>query len=607
MCGIAGILGGHDGFAATAERHLRHRGPDDQGQYADPSATLVHCRLAIMDPSAAGHQPMVSACGRYVIVFNGEIYNHRELRRSLVADGVPPRSGSDAEVVLALFISEGPRCLSRLRGMYALCIWDREARAAFLARDPLGIKPLYRWHGPDGALAFASEVRGLLATGLMRPMFDTSALAHYLAVGSLPADRSLVAGVTPLAPGHYGLWQDGEWTEERFWRPDFEAVITDRDTAVVRARQVLEESVQAHLISDVPVGLFLSGGLDSGAILALSGGQLPAISLGFEQAAHDESKMAARVAAHFGAEHHVVGVSGGLAQEWLPEFLAAMDQPSVDGFNTFCVARAARDRGFRAMLSGLGGDELFGGYPSFREIPSLLASRRRLEPRAAALAESLAQRSSAGSQRMAALLAGAPNLAAIHRCYRSIFTPAEICALMTGWGIPAAEHDVQDLGAAEDRSGGADEGAFPTDLDRLAWLETANFLGNRLLRDADVFGMASSVEVRVPFSDATLFDALAPISAAIRLAPGKALLKRAVPELPEWLTAAPKRGFTFPFEDWFDDGDVRSGGFLASRRLPSVPPSLDLRHWHRRWSLMVLGEWLERHLGLTLDARSSAA
>ena len=166
---------------------------------------------------------------------------------------------------------------------------------------------------------------------------------------------------------------------------------------------------------------------------------------------------------------------------------------------------------------------------------------------------------------------------------------------------------MQGLGASDDRSGGADEGAFPTDLDRLAWLETTNFLGNRLLRDADVFGMASSVEVRVPLSDATLLDALAPIAAAIRLAPGKALLKCAVPELPEWLTGAPKRGFTLPFEVWFDDSDARSDGFLASWRLPSAPPSLDLRHWHRRWSLLVLGEWLERHLALTFYARSSAA
>jgi asparagine synthase (glutamine-hydrolysing) len=602
MCGIAGLLGrGHDGFTAVVERHLRHRGPDDRGYYADSSATFVHHRLAIMDPSAAGHQPMVSACGRYVVVFNGEIYNHRELRRALAADGAPPRSGSDAEIVLALFIRHGPRCLSLLRGMYALCVWDREARAAFLARDPLGIKPLYRWHGPAGELAFASELRALLATGLVRPTLDTAALAHYLAVGSLPADRSLAAGVTPLPPGHYGLWQDGEWTEERFWRPDFKAAIFDPATATARARQALETSVLVHLTSDVPVGLFLSGGLDSGAILALAGGQLPTISIGFAEAVYDESGVAARVAAHFGAEHHVFAVSRDLAQEWLPEFLAAMDQPSVDGFNTFCVARAARDRGFKAMLSGLGGDELFGGYPSFREVPSLLASRCRLEPGAAGLAQALTQHSSAGSQRMAALLAGVPSIAAIHRCYRTIFTPVEIRALMTGWGISAPESDAADV-----RGVGADEGSFPTDLDQLAWLEIASFLGDRLLRDADAFGMASSVEVRVPLADAALLDALAPIVAPIRLAPGKALLKRAVPELPEWLTAAPKRGFTFPFEDWFDGGS-RGDGFLASWRLPAVPLSLDLRHWQRRWSLLVLGEWLERHLDLTLYSRSSAA
>lgn len=598
MCGIAGLFGrSHGAFATAVEPRLRHRGPDDRGHYADASATLVHRRLAIMDPSAGGHQPMVSACGRYVIAFNGEIYNHRELGHILTADGVPLRSRSDTEVILSLFIRHGPHCLSLLRGMYAFCIWDRETRAAFLARDPLGIKPLYRWHGPTGELAFASELRALLATDLMRPTLDTAALAHYLAVGSLPADRSLVVGVTPLPPGHYGIWQSGEWTEERFWRPDFTAAIFDPATAVSRARQALEASVRAHLTSDVPVGLFLSGGLDSGAILALAGRRLPAISIGFAEALHDETRMAARVAAHFGAEHHVFAVSCALAQEWLPEFLSAMDQPSVDGFNTFCVARAAHDRGFKAMLSGLGGDELFGGYPSFHEIPNLLASRRRLEPGAAGLARALTQNSDAGSQRMAALLAGVPSLAATHRCYRTIFTPPEIRALMTGWGFSVPESVEAGVSDA-----GVEQGLFPTDLDRLGWLEIVNFLGDRLLRDADAFGMASSVEVRVPLADSTLLDALAPISAAIRLAPGKALLRDAVPELPEWLTAAPKRGFTFPFEEWF-----HSGEFSASLRLPPAPPSLDLRLWYRRWSLLVLGQWLERQLGLVLYVRSGAA
>ena len=611
MCGIAGLLGRtHERFAATADRHLRHRGPDDCGHWADAAASLVHRRLAIVDPSAAGHQPMQSACGRYVIVLNGEIYNHRDLRRALAAEGATLRSTSDTEVVLALFIRHGQRCLSLLRGMYSLCIWDRHAQTAFLARDPLGIKPLYRWHGPAGELAFASELRALLATGLVRRTLDTAALAHYLGVGSLPADRTLVAGVTPLPPGHYGIWQGGAWKEERFWHPDFAATPgNDLAEAAARARQALQESVEAHLTSDVPVGLFLSGSLDSGAILALAARALPTICIGFAEAAYDESAMAARVAAHFGAEHHALTVSRDLARAWLPEFLAAMDQPSIDGFNTFCVAHAARERGFKAMLSGLGGDELFGGYPSYSEVPGLLESRRRLGPRAAGLAKALARRSDEGSQRMAALLSDAPSVATTYRCYRAVFTPAEIRTLMNAWGLPAeaGQGEGQTFPSAEDGRSGTAVESFPTELDQLACLKTANYLGNQLLRDGDAFGMASGVELRFPMADAALLDSLAPIPAAIRLAPGKSLLKRAVPELPEWLTKAPKRGFSFPFRQWLDESEAHGGGFFPSPSSLPAPHDVDLRPWYRRWSLMVLGDWLERHLGFALDTGSSAA
>ncbi|MCW5712944.1 MAG: asparagine synthase (glutamine-hydrolyzing) [Bauldia sp.] len=605
MCGIAGLLGREQvGFAASADESLRHRGPDDSGRYADSVATLVHRRLALLDPTVAGHQPMVSPDGRHVIVFNGEIYNFRALRAELMAAGVAFRSGTDTEVVLALFVREGPRCLSRLRGMFAFCIWDSVERSAFLARDPLGIKPLYRRHGPDGSLAFASELRVLLAAGLTRPELDPAGLAHYLAFGALPSNRTLVAGITPLAPGHCAIWKDGTWTEERFWRPDFSVHVGEPETAVPRVREALRASIEAHLVSDVPVGLFLSGGLDSSTILALAGGRLPAVSIGFAGPAYDESTIAARVAAHFGAEHHVLEVPAGLARAWLPEFLAAMDQPSVDGFNTFCAARAARERGLKAMLAGSGGDELFGGYPSFTDVPDLLASRRRLQPAAARFALALAGRADTGSRRMAALLGGAATVDAVHDGYRSVFTPGEVLALMAGWGIVSPDG----AGKATDDWGiGPGAVTFPTELDRVAWLETTNFLGNRLLRDADSFGMAAGVEIRVPFADAALLDAVAPIAAGVRLAPGKALLKAALPELPSWLTALPKRGFTVPFADWFDAGDLDGSGFLAAWRMPSLPPGLDVRDWSRRWSLIVLGEWLERHLGLTLYDRSSAA
>ncbi|MCC6737329.1 MAG: asparagine synthase (glutamine-hydrolyzing) [Bauldia sp.] len=599
MCGIAGLIGRRDpDFAAIADARLRHRGPDGAGSFAEDDVTLVSRRLALLDPSDAGRQPMISASGRHVIVFNGEIYNFRDLREPLQRAGVAFRSGTDTELVLELFAAEGWRCLPLLRGMFAFCIYDRAERTAFLARDPLGIKPLYRRHGPGGELAFASEVRTLLATGPARPELDPAALAHYLAFGTLPSGRTLVAGVTPLPPGHFGVWKGGRWTEERFWRPDFAPRIGDAAEAVRVARAALGASVGAHLVSDEPVGLLLSGGIDSAAIMALAGGGVPAVTIGVADPALDESAFARRVARHFGADCHAFELSADQAAARVPEFVAGMDQPSLDGFNIFCAARAAHERGFKAVLAGSGGDELFAGYPSFTEIPQLLAVRRRVQPAARRFGAALAGRSDAGSRRMAALLDGAATVDAVYGGYRSLFTPREVQSILAGWGIaPMA------AAAGDDR--GIGPAAFPNDLDRLGWLETTNFLGNRLLRDADDFGMAAGVEIRVPFADAALLDAIAPIAAPIRLAPGKALLKRAVPELPDWLTALPKRGFTFPFRAWFDGASA--GGFLAGWRLPALPANLDVRDETRRWALLVLGEWLERHIGVSFYERSGAA
>lgn len=592
MCGIAGLLGRtRSDFVHLVGPRLDHRGPDGAGQWSEGPATLLHRRLAIVDPSPAGHQPMRSACGRYVITFNGEIYNHGALRRSLERAGDHLGSASDTEVLLALYARQGAACLAQLRGMYAFCIWDRSTQSAFLARDPLGIKPLHLWHGDDGAMAFASEVRPLLASGLVTRRIDPIALARYLQAGCLPRDRTLAAGVVPLEPGHYGVWRAGSWQTTRFWQPDFRARTPDApDATASHVREALKRCVAAHLVSDVPVALSLSGGMDSGALLALSGRPLPTLSIGFETAAFDESNQAARIAATFGAPHLRQRIDRATAQASLPEYLAAMDQPSIDGFNVFCVARLARARGFKVLLSGLGGDELFGGYPSFRDVPQLQNTRRRVSRGAAGLAAVLARRHDEASQRMASLLAGGDDLATVHRLYRSVFTPPEVHRILAFWGMPRA--DAAPHGEAEDE---VLPQRCPGDPDRIAWLETTEFLGNRLLRDADCFAMAAGVELRVPLADATLLDRLAPYPAEIRLAPGKALLKQAVPELPEWLTGAPKRGFDFPFQLWIDE---TAGGFLPPP--PPVPDTLDTRAWYRRWSLMALDHWLAAHLDCRL-------
>ena len=598
MCGFAGILSvvvDEQLAVSTAMGHaLSHRGPDDAGiwqsvPWAEPSVSMIHQRLAIQDLSTAGHQPMHSACGRYVLVFNGEIYNQHDLRRELDAQGHSFRSSSDTEVLLALLARQGRAALPRLRGMYAFCLWDRQERTALLARDPYGIKPLYFWQSQTGDLLFASELRALLATGLVERRLNGAALAAFLAAGSVPEPQTLVAGVQSLPPGHCAFWDKGTLTLERFWEPPFsQPESINPGAAVERCRQALERSVRAHLLSDVPLGLFLSGGLDSAAVLALAPRGLTTLTIGFPQASHDESARAAELARQFGAHHIPLQLDAHKAAELLPGFLAAIDQPTVDGFNTYCVSALARQQGLKVVLSGLGGDELFGGYPSFSRIPRLLRWHGRIGVLRLPLAQLLAQRRSHRSQRLAAFLAGPATAAAAFRCQRGLFAPREVRQLLRHWQLEPVDPAVE-----------ASTAAFPSLADEIAWLESTRYMGQQLLRDSDVFSMAHGLELRLPLVDAQLLAELAPIPAPQRLASGKHLLQQAVPEILEQVPMEAKRGFSFPFQAWFEQSDspMRPGAALP---MPSTPHGIDLSPWARRWSLLVLRHWLHTHLDLEL-------
>jgi asparagine synthase (glutamine-hydrolysing) len=607
MCGIAGLIGRSPGsFADRVGPALAHRGPDDSGSWRNDRCCLVHRRLAILDLSPAGHQPMRSACGRWLLVFNGEIYNHQELRRELAAEGHRFRSSGDTDVLLAWLISRGEAGLSRLRGMAAFCLYDSQEHTALLARDPHGIKPLYFWQGERGELAFASELRALLASGLPARRLDQQALGSYLATGSVAEPATLVAGIQRLPAGHWARWSRGA-LQVAPWSPLPEslaspalmpppAAMAEAD-AVAIARAALEESVAAHMISDVPVGLFLSGGLDSAALLALAPPGLRTFTIGFPEAGaegFDESAPAARIAADFGAEHTVLPLAADQARAWLPAFLASQDQPSNDGFNTWCVSRLAAERGLKVALSGLGGDELFGGYASFDNVPRLRRWRGRIGPAGPALA-GLLRRSPVGgrqkAQRLGAWLEAPPSLARAYRAQRGFFSPREVDRLLRHWGGdgPVWRWDPGELLEP------------PSDLqgrEAVAWLEGSRYLRNQLLPDSDVMAMAAGLELRLPLVDATLQSRLAAIPAALRLQPQKALLRQAVPELPDWFTDRPKQGFRFPFQLWLDS----PGNDLASR-IPPVPGGLDLRPWYRRWTLMVLDHWLRQWLGLSLADR----
>jgi len=608
MCGIAGLLGAEPGsFAERVRPAIAHRGPDDAGAWQNATTCLVQTRLAILDLSPSGHQPMASPCGRWHLVFNGEIYNHASLRQRLEAEGERFQGSSDTEVLLRWMVRRGRSGLADLRGMYAFCLVDSRDGSALLARDPHGIKPLYFWQGPAGELAFASELRALLASGLIPRRPDPEAIAAYLASGSVPEPATLVAGVARLEAGHWLHWKEGASRIEPWWplpeslltgrnREGFDrpAPIRDREAALALTRSALKNSVAAHMVSDVPVGLFLSAGLDSAALLALAPPGLRTFTIGFADPGSqgfDESEPAAQIAALFGAEHTALTLRADQARSWLPHFLSSQDQPSIDGFNTWCVSRLASERGLKVALSGLGGDELFGGYPSFRTVPRLHRWRRRLGP-LSPLAAAALSRSPGGSeqkrQRLAELLRSAPSLQAAHRCLRGQFTTPEVGALMRHWGLPIPRSLLARAGNEE-----PPDGLDPTD--GVAWLEGCRYLRNQLLPDSDGMAMATALELRLPYVDATLQGQLAPIVPSIRLAPGKALLQASLPELPGWFTNRPKQGFRFPFQLWLDDPQSP-----LALRVPSTPAGLDLRPWYRRWNLMVLESWLRYHLAIDL-------
>ncbi|HSM13158.1 MAG TPA: asparagine synthase (glutamine-hydrolyzing), partial [Thermoanaerobaculia bacterium] len=378
MCGIAGMLRlAADGPAldraelARISAALARRGPDGEKAWASAHgrALLAHRRLAILDPTPRADQPMLSADGRHALILNGEIYDFREHRQRLVADGVPLRTTGDAEVLLELLAREGPAVLSSLRGMYAFALWDESRGELLLGRDPYGIKPLY-YATTGGVLRFASQVRALEAGGGVPLEVDREAVAGFLAWGAIPEPRTLRAAIRALPAGHLlRATADGPVRVEPLpFRPP------EREPRPVEAG--LEECVRDHLVSDVPVALFLSAGLDSALVAALARRHLPepptALTLTFAEArgtARDEEAGARAIAAALGLPHGVREVAGGEVRELLPEIVGAMDQPSIDGVNTWFVSKAAAEAGLKVALSGLGGDELLGGYPSFRDVP----------------------------------------------------------------------------------------------------------------------------------------------------------------------------------------------------------------------------------------------
>src|SRR5438552_8510212 len=389
MCGIAGVVNSGldreklEKVLSGMQQQLHHRGPDDRGLFISPNGKtgLVNTRLAILDLSSAGHQPMASVNGRYRIVLNGEIYNFQALRAELAAEGETFLSHSDTEEVLKMYERYGPDCVHEFEGMFALAIWDEQEPVCFLARGPFGIKPLYYCETNHG-FCFASELRSLLGTGLVPRRLSLATVSGYLLFGAVPEQLTLVEDVRALSAGHYLLWKHGRVRLTKYWDIHFgDEPITEAE-AVELVRDALDESIRRHLVSDVPVGVFLSGGIDSTALVALAsrhaGNKLRTFCISFDDPKFDEGNVAARTAQHFGAQHSDWRLDSSTARKLLANFLECSDHPRSDGFNTFSVSRLAHDAGLKVVLSGLGGDEVFGGYSSFRRIPRMVRTSRWL-------------------------------------------------------------------------------------------------------------------------------------------------------------------------------------------------------------------------------------
>ncbi|MCP5560749.1 MAG: asparagine synthase (glutamine-hydrolyzing) [Verrucomicrobiaceae bacterium] len=596
MCGIAGIFAPSPQEATNLEEKLRrlqtsqrHRGPDDEGLWIAPKGRtgLVHTRLSILDLSPAGHQPMHSPDGRYTISFNGEIYNFRELRAELERDGIFFHSNSDTEVLLTLYAKRGQAMVRDLRGMFAFAIWDEQTQTAFLARDPFGIKPLYFSKASDGSFAFASELSALRAASLCGTALNPAAILRYLRMGTVAEPHTLLLEAQCLPAGTTLEWTPSGTKTTSYWRPQFQPnPAIDRNEAIAHTREALLDSVRHHFISDVPVGIFLSGGIDSTALLALAKetgrSDIATFSVGVDDESLDETGLAQRTAAHFGSRHFETRLNGSQGTECLGRFMDRVDQPSIDGFNSFVVSEFARSEGMKVVLSGLGGDELFGGYPSFAKVPKLfhLGKTIRSIPMLSALA-GLAMECfgpSPRSRRLGSFIRHPASMLEAYRCFRGIFPQREarlLTAQICGCDLADINETLPDPSyAAHD------------ERDIVSALELTLYMRHQLLRDSDVMSMSHGLELRVPFVDAPLFEILAQIPAEHRLQPGKQLLLQAVPEVPEWVANQPKRGFVFPFEKWMNE-DWKDTFDKIAETLPGPRPT-----WYQRWAVFMLRQWI---------------
>jgi len=602
MCGILGQLTFKSpGPPVPPLSAIAHRGPDGNGEWTSKNGNvyLGHARLAILDPTPTGAQPMTDSTRRFTITFNGEIYNHLDLRPMMPT--VAWRGTSDTETLIELFALKGLECLQHFKGMFAFAIHDSKDDSLTLVRDRLGIKPLWV-KTTNNSFSFASEVRALIKPGEFLP--NKQFLNEYIGFGRIPSTGEIFDGVQSVAPGGWmKLKTDGTTDKGNWWpgRKLVSAKASNKKDAVQRMNQLVSTAIKEHLISDVGVGAFLSGGIDSSIVTLIAGKELGrnlrTFTVGFPQGAFDERAIARQVAKKAGTDHCEIEVSEETCLQWVKEAVSSLDLPSVDAINTYIVSKAVTNKGLKVALSGLGGDEIFGGYQSFRDIP-MIKWLGNLPPAISKQLIGMAPRSL--REKLGGLESfGIPELTVARRRFTSI---PSLRDLGFGEGTPSLPK--------------APEGLDTIGL--ISWYEIQSYMIPMLLRDSDQMSMAVGLEIRVPFLDHNLVEEALTLPQQYKMGKGvKPLLVEAFKdELPRDVYDRPKQGFTLPMSDWIKGplADLTNTGVQAASDWLGLAEPLHQKanfdkgnlHWTRVWHWAVLGHWLINQKSTVRDLASVA-
>ncbi len=619
MCGIAGIFGSgareHRDAVGSMIASMYHRGPDAQGLYVSPSGMCVfgHSRLSILDLTEAAAQPMISPDGRYAFVYNGECYNFLELRKEFADCGENLISTGDTEVVFRLLVRKGVSILPELNAMFALALWDEQDHSLLLARDRYGQKPLY-FTRIGKLVIFASEVRAILASGLIDRKADSKAIYSYLFYGAIQEPFTIVSGVSLLSPGSFmGIGSDEQEKIITYWKYPLEKKILSS----LELRESFTRAVKRHFVSDVPLGLFLSGGIDSSSLVAAAvhgkESHIHALSVVFPgQPSQSEENYAAIIADRYKIDHRVIPITGDEMLKLLPGALDAMDQPTVDAINTYIVSYAAHQAGLKVALSGLGGDEFFGGYPSFSDVPRMLNLRRLFAPFRNQIASLFTRYDpfAIKASKLARLFDISVNLLSAYLVRRMVFSSRQIKLMAPEFAVFGCSS-----GLSEEFINGLKEIISKRDPhDAIGLLEMRMYMGQMLLRDADVMGMAHGLEIRLPFLDTEFSSDALELEPQVRIPRSGRPKWRFVEAMGDWLPEdigkRKKMGFILPLNEWMQHElkkEVEEGMHELAHTYRPIQESMvsDLWEqfcsqpqkigWARPWALFVLGRYLKKH------------